>query len=96
MLAVGLGPTFRGCVIFLLAATIPASAQSSALLSGRIIDPKGAPVAFAKVTITNVQTGIQRVTATDGDGNYQFAALPAGVYRLEVKARGLPQILSSD
>lgn len=84
MFADGSLSTVRGWAIFLLAVSIPASAQTSAAISGRVVDPHGAAVALANITLTNVYTGIKRGTTSDEEGNYRIAALPAGVYRLEV------------
>ena len=39
---------------------------------GTVIDSSGAVVAGATVTITDVQTGVSTVTATNSDGIYYF------------------------
>jgi len=62
--------------------------QSSATLFGRIFDPDGAVVPAATITMTNRATGEEWRTHTDDQGNYQIAALPAGIYRIEVSAAG--------
>ncbi len=62
--------------------------QSTATLQGTVSDPSGAVVAGAKITVRNQATGVDRVTQTDDNGIYQVAALPVGVYRVEVQARG--------
>ena len=63
-------------------------AQSSATLQGTVSDPKGAVMPKAKILVHNQATGLQRTTETDSEGNYQVAALPVGVYRVEVQAPG--------
>src|ERR1043165_4456591 len=65
-----------------------ARAQSTATLRGRVIDPHGAVLMGAKVTVSNREMGLERVAQTDGAGDYQFAALPVGLYVLEVRAGG--------
>src|SRR5687767_13784319 len=62
--------------------------QSTAVLQGRVLDQNGAVVPRAQISAQNTATGFARTGETDGDGNYQIAALPVGNYRLEVKARG--------
>ena len=62
--------------------------QSSATLQGTVSDPKGAVMPKAKVLVHNQATGLERTTETDSEGNYQVAALPVGVYRVEVQAAG--------
>ena len=63
-----------------------AHAQSTASLNGTVTDPTGAAVPNSKVVATNQATGVQSATQTDGAGDYLFAALPIGTYRLEVTA----------
>jgi hypothetical protein len=71
-------------------------AQSTATLQGTVTDQTGAVVANAKVTVRNQATGIERTVQTDSDGNYQVAALPVGVYRVDVQAGGFgPQVASN-
>ncbi|HKQ74562.1 MAG TPA: TonB-dependent receptor [Blastocatellia bacterium] len=65
-----------------------AFAQSTATLQGSVTDPSGAVVSGAKVTVRNQATGFERIVQTDSDGNYQAAALPPGVYRVEAQAPG--------
>ncbi|HEV7891075.1 MAG TPA: TonB-dependent receptor [Pyrinomonadaceae bacterium] len=65
-----------------------AFAQSTATLQGAVIDPQGAVVPNAKVTVRSQATSTERTVQTDEDGNYQAASLLPGVYRVEVQAQG--------
>ncbi len=67
---------------------LPALAQSTASLRGRVTDPQAAAVAGAKIVVRNQATGEARTTVTDSQGEYQVAALPVGTYRLEVSQEG--------
>jgi len=71
-----------------LLATSPALAQSTATLQGTVTDSKGAVVPNATVLLKNKNTSSERTTQTDTDGNYQFAALPVGLYSVEVRVEG--------
>jgi outer membrane receptor protein involved in Fe transport len=71
-----------------LLATSPALAQSTATLQGTITDSKGAVLPNATVVARNRSTALERTTQTDSDGNYQFAALPVGVYTIEARVEG--------
>lgn len=71
-----------------LLATSPALAQSTATLQGTVSDSKGAVVPNAAVLLKHRSTASERTTQTDSDGNYQFAALPVGLYTVEVRAQG--------
>jgi Carboxypeptidase regulatory-like domain/TonB dependent receptor-like, beta-barrel len=65
-----------------------ANAQSTSTLQGRVVDPAGAVVAGAEITALNHATGVTQKAQTDGEGNYQVAALPVGIYRVKVQAAG--------
>jgi hypothetical protein len=83
-------------MVFSSFAALSAVAQSTATLQGTVTDQSGAVVANAKVIVRNQATGIERTVQTDSDGNYQVAALPVGVYRVEVQASGFgPQVASA-
>ncbi len=77
-------------LLFLMLAAISsiAYAQSTATLQGSVTDPSGAFVSGAKVSVRNQGTGFERIVQTDSDGNYQVAALPPGVYRVDAQAQG--------
>lgn len=81
--------------LFLGLATV-AFGQSTATLQGTITDQKGSVVPGAKVTVRNQATGIERTSQTDTDGNYQIAALPVGLYSVQVEAQGFKGQLVSD
>ncbi len=74
--------------VWLLALSMPASSQSTPTLQGTVVDPMSAVVAGALVTVRHQATGLERVAETDGDGSYQVAALPVGIYQVKVQASG--------
>jgi len=75
---------------------LAAFGQSTATLFGRIFDPTAAVVPGAVVTMRNLAIGEQRTVQTDRQGNYQFAALRAGHYSIEVNSDGFqPQIVEN-
>ena len=71
-----------------LLVTSPVLAQSTATLQGTVTDSKGAVLPNATVVVRNRSTSSERTTQTDSDGNYQLAALPVGVYSVEVRVQG--------
>src|SRR5262245_61086085 len=74
--------------VLLLALFAPAHAQSTTTLQGRVIDSNGAVLPGVKVTVRSQATGVERIAQTDSDGDYQIAALPVGMYRVEVRSAG--------
>jgi len=79
-----------------MAFAVIALGQSTATLQGTVTDQKGSVVPGAKITARNQATGIERTSQTDSDGNYQIAALPVGVYSIEVEAQGFKKELLSN
>src|SRR5262249_41988555 len=74
-------------ILLLLAFGVCALAQTGQI-TGLVADPAGAAVAGAKVTVTNVDTGITRETNTNDQGYYTFALLNPGNYELGVQKTG--------
>jgi len=60
----------------------------SASLLGAVTDSSGAVVPGAKVTITEMNTGLSRKVETNASGNYMFPALDPGRYRVTVEQPG--------
>jgi Carboxypeptidase regulatory-like domain/TonB dependent receptor len=69
--------------------------QTNATLRGLITDQSGAILPGVAISVRNQQTGVERMTLSDEAGNYQVAALPVGVYQVEVMLPGMkPQNLT--
>jgi len=75
-----------GTLILLTAGVL--HAQHSATIRGAVTDPSGANVRRAQVSVTQTETGLQRETRSDAEGNYLLVLLPIGHYRLEATAPG--------
>jgi hypothetical protein len=57
-------------------------------IAGHIVDPSGAVVGGAKITVTNTDTNVVRETVTDASGFYTVPQLQPGPYRLGVERPG--------
>src|SRR5215831_7914152 len=66
----------------------PAQVRDTASLFGTVSDPASAVVASAKVSVTNVSTGLSRSAVTDASGGFVFPLLPVGAYNLRVEQPG--------
>src|SRR6266849_4602929 len=66
-----------GAVLLGFSAPVMGQAVNATLL-GAVTDTSGAVVAGAKVTATEMKTGVSRSTTTNDSGNYAFANLPLG------------------
>ena len=83
--------TFLLAVLFALALPLQPSAlaqQTSAALTGTVLDVSGAVVADAMVTLKNEASGDLRSTVSNSDGYFTFAAVPPGMYSVSVAKDG--------
>src|ERR1039458_8325437 len=61
----------------------------SGTIGGTILDPSGAMVPNAKVTITNTDRNqVVRVITTDATGSYSAPLIPVGTYSVRVEVKG--------
>jgi hypothetical protein len=78
----------RYLVVFLATSSAVLLAQDTASITGTVVDPSGAAVGNAQVTLTDAQKGVTRSANANGAGEYLFAALPIGTYTMAVTAAG--------
>jgi hypothetical protein len=80
---------FPALLALLLLVSAPALAQTfRGSINGTITDPSGAVVPGARVTATDVATGVVRDTVSSGAGEFEFADLPLDSYSVKVEAPG--------
>jgi len=80
------------CVLVMLALGLAAGVASAQTFRGSILgtvtDASGAAIVNAKVTVRNVDTGVERITETTGDGGYIVPELPVGTYDVTAEISG--------
>lgn len=81
----GLWLIFAACVLW---GGLSAAQQITATLRGQVLDPSGAAVRGASVTVTQLETGFTRTGQTDAEGGFTLVELPVGDYKLEAEAKG--------
>jgi len=75
----------------------PAFAQrTTGTLRGQVLDPTGAVVPDAPVTITNQETGVTVKVTTTSAGTYTVPSLIPGLYKISVEAKGFKSFLLKD
>jgi hypothetical protein len=72
----------------LLAGSVLLAQNIASSILGNVVDPSGAPVAGANVTIKNTETGAVRTTTTDASGLYSAPGLLAGIYEVGIEKAG--------
>src|ERR1700680_1092024 len=73
---------------FAIVVSAGAQEETTSAILGQVSDPTHAAVPGATVTITNQETGLQRVAKTDDAGHFDFPQLKPGTYSVKVEAAG--------
>ncbi len=83
-------------ILMFLVLELSLMAQTSqGRILGTVVDPSGAVVANAKVTITNTSTGVSRAGVTTSAGDYTAPNLDPGMYTISVEAPGFKKTVST-
>src|SRR5882757_5394858 len=79
---------FTVVVLLVFCSVMTAKAQTiTGSVNGTVTDPSGAVIANARVTATNVDTGVATPTTTN-DGIYNIRFLQIGTYKVTIEAPG--------
>jgi hypothetical protein len=71
-----------------LGVTAAARAQTSATLTGTVVDGSGGALPDARIAVRQIETGLARQAVTGMDGRFVVAALPVGEYVVRVERSG--------
>jgi len=69
--------------------------QDTGQITGTVKDPSGASIVNAQVTVSSPDRGINRITNTNGDGDYLVGGLSAGSYNLSISVPGFKRYQAS-
>lgn len=85
-----MGRSVRASLILvaMLAFAGGAYSQATTSLRGTVADAQGLALPSAVLTLTNVQNGASRKVLADSVGEYAFAQIPPGTYRLSAEKSG--------
>ncbi len=67
---------------------IPAVAQNTGIISGRITDASGSVIPGAQITVTETDTNAESLSVTNADGLFRVPSLKDGPYKVVVVAKG--------
>jgi len=82
-------------VALLLLSALALVAQGKGSFSGSILDPSGAAISNARITVRETGTNASRQAQSGSDGDYLVSPLPPGDYRLEIEAPGFQRFVQS-
>jgi hypothetical protein len=78
-----------GLIALAFPLAVPVLAQNNTgIISGRVTDPSGAVIPNAQITVTQTQTNVEAVSATNADGLFRVPSLIDGPYRVTIIAAG--------
>ncbi len=86
----------RALLLVCLLLATAAFAQTTGSIQGHVTDSSGAAIANARVVVKNPATGIERHVQTNASGDYEAAALPLGIYTVEVQSEKFATQLAKD
>jgi hypothetical protein len=92
--ALNLLRSFCALLVILSAATVTTvQAQNNQFgaIKGTVIDPSGAPIPGATVTLASPALVVPQTIVSDSSGNYHFEQLPTGIYKVTASATGFQQ-----
>jgi hypothetical protein len=71
-------------------------AQDTASITGTVMDPSGANIPDAQITVENREHGIYRMTSTNSAGEFLVSGLRPGPYSLSIAAPGFKKYQASE
>ena len=83
-------------ILFLLSPKSAQAQNAQGTIVGHIVDPSGAAVVGAKVTIKEASTGVVHSSVTSSSGDYSVPDLNPGHYSVTVEAPGFSKEVSPD
>ncbi len=85
------------CFVMVTIGVSPLQAQvNTADILGTVTDSTGASVSGAEVEVISLSTGDTRAVKSDDRGEYVVSAVPAGHYKIEIRASGFKTQVVSD
>src|SRR6266446_1397170 len=87
------------CHIILVAAAIVLAAGhlnaqgATAAISGNVLDPSGAAIAGASITVRNAGTAFTRTVLSNDQGRYVVPELPIGEYEVQASLAGFQTVV---
>ncbi len=75
-------------LIFVLCIGVALAQTTSGSITGNLVDPHGAAIPNATVTITDVNKGFTQTATSDGEGRFVFPQVPPGTFTIVITISG--------
>ena len=75
-------------ILLALACAAPAAGERFTYVYGRVLDPSGASIPEASVTVVNQDNGFRRIALSQPDGEFAVGSLEPGLYKITVRKEG--------
>src|SRR5215475_576895 len=82
--------------VFTLLASVAIAQRTTGAMGGQVLDPQGAAVPNAKVSVTDQETGVVSNTVTSSAGTWNMPSLIPGKYSVSIQAQGFRTFLRRD
>ena len=82
--------------VFILLASLAIAQRTTGALGGQVLDPQGATVPNAKISVTALDTGVVSSTVTSSAGTWSVPSLIPGKYSISIQADGFRMLLRKD
>jgi hypothetical protein len=83
------------CVIA-LAASFAIAQRTTGALGGQVLDPQGAAVPNANISVTDQETGVVSNTVSSSAGMWKVPSLIPGKYSVSIQAQGFRMLMRRD
>jgi Carboxypeptidase regulatory-like domain len=81
---------------FFLTGNVVLGQKTTGRLRGQIVDPSGAVIPNAQVTVTNQETAVAVTVFTTTAGTYELPSVLPGLYKVSVEAKGFKGFVKKD
>jgi hypothetical protein len=82
--------------VFTLLTSLAIAQRTIGTLSGQVLDPQGATVPNARISVTDQETGVVSNTVTSSAGTWNVPSLIPGRYSVSIQAQGFRTLLRRD
>lgn len=76
--------------------TLSSTLESSASVTGTVLDPRGSVIPKAQVKLLGPRGVVERLIETDVNGRFTFAGLTGGTFRVQIESAGLATFISAE